>query len=69
MTTPENWQKSSFSGGADGNNCVEIANLHTRVAIRDSKAPARGALSFPVGTFMAFIGDLKAGTVHGAEGL
>ncbi|AVH61379.1 MULTISPECIES: DUF397 domain-containing protein [Streptomyces] len=25
MTTPGNWQKSSFSGGADGNNCLELA--------------------------------------------
>ncbi|WP_405948511.1 DUF397 domain-containing protein [Streptomyces prunicolor] len=26
MTIPDNWQKSSFSGGADGNNCVELAS-------------------------------------------
>ncbi|MCX5234886.1 DUF397 domain-containing protein [Streptomyces prunicolor] len=25
MSTPDTWQKSSFSGGADGNNCVELA--------------------------------------------
>lgn len=25
MTIPDNWQKSSFSGGADGNNCIELA--------------------------------------------
>ena len=62
MTTPENWQKSSFSGGADGNNCVEIANLHGRVAIRDSKALANGALSIPAGPFTAFISHLKADT-------
>ncbi|MGW1502069.1 DUF397 domain-containing protein [Streptomyces mirabilis] len=25
MTTPDNWQKSSFSGGGDGNACLELA--------------------------------------------
>ncbi|MFI6401357.1 DUF397 domain-containing protein [Streptomyces sp. NPDC050548] len=37
-----NWRKSSHSGPDDGNECVEIATspTHTRVSIRDSKAPA-----------------------------
>ncbi|MEV6481158.1 DUF397 domain-containing protein [Streptomyces sp. NPDC051576] len=26
MTTPANWQKSSFSGGGEGNDCVELAS-------------------------------------------
>jgi hypothetical protein len=60
VTPTGNWRKSSCSGSGDGNNCVEIAKLHSRVAIRDSKAPAQGALSFPAGTFTAFISDLKA---------
>ena len=60
MTTPDNWRKSSYSGSGDGNNCVEVANLPSRVAIRDSKAPARVMLSFPAGTFTAFISNLKA---------
>ncbi|MBK6018793.1 DUF397 domain-containing protein, partial [Streptomyces sp. MBT53] len=29
MTPPTNWQKSSFSGGGDGNNCVELATTPT----------------------------------------
>jgi hypothetical protein len=60
MTTPAQWRKSSFSGGGEGNDCVEIANLHTRIAIRDSKVPSRGTLSFPTGAFTAFIQILKA---------
>lgn len=60
MITLDNWRKSSYSGSGDGNNCVEIANLHTRVGIRDSKAPAGDTLSFPAGTFTAFISNLKA---------
>ncbi|MGW2571240.1 DUF397 domain-containing protein [Streptomyces sp. NPDC001537] len=60
MNTPDNWRKSSYSGSGDGNACVEISNLRTRVAIRDSKAPAWSTLSFPARTFTAFISDLKA---------
>lgn len=59
MTIPDNWRKSSYSGSGDGNACVEMANLDTRVAIRDSKAPAWGTLSFPAGTFTRFISNLK----------
>jgi len=62
MTAPAQWKKSSFSGGGEGNDCVEIAKLHTRVAIRDSKVPAKGMLFFPAGTFTAFISSFKAGT-------
>lgn len=62
MTTPNTWQKSSFSGGGQGDACVEIAHLRTRVAIRDSKAPTQGALFFPAGAFTAFISNLKADT-------
>lgn len=68
MTAPAQWKKSSFSGGGEGNDCVEIANLHTRVAIRDSKAPAQGTLSFPAGTFTAFISGLKGDTGTDIEG-
>jgi hypothetical protein len=54
------WRKSSYSEGGDGNTCVEIADLPTRVAIRDSKAPSRGTLVFPPGAFTPFIEALKA---------
>ena len=66
MTQALNWRKSSFSGGAEGNTCVEIANLHTQVAIRDSKAPAHGTLAFPPRAFTAFVETLKAETAHKA---
>ncbi|MET7795048.1 DUF397 domain-containing protein [Micrococcus luteus] len=36
----DNWRKSSYSGPDDGNECVEIANSPTHIAIRDSKTPA-----------------------------
>lgn len=60
MTARARWKKSSFSGGGEGNDCVEIANLHTRVAIRDTKTPAQGTLSVPAAAFTAFISNLKA---------
>ncbi|MET8216339.1 DUF397 domain-containing protein [Streptomyces hirsutus] len=59
MTTPGPWKKSSYSGGGDGNACVEVAPCHPRVAIRDSKAPLRGGLSVPLPAFAAFVGALK----------
>ncbi|MFJ8021137.1 DUF397 domain-containing protein [Streptomyces sp. NPDC096311] len=62
MTAPDNWRKSSYSGEGDGNNCVEIANSPTHIAIRDSKTPARATLTFPAGAFTPFIDALK--TTH-----
>ncbi|MER6633377.1 DUF397 domain-containing protein [Streptomyces sp. NPDC000987] len=61
MTTPDNWRKSSYSGGGDGNNCVEIADSPTHVAIRDSKAPTDRTLTFPAAAFTAFLTALKPG--------
>lgn len=60
MSTPDNWRKSSYSGGGDGNSCVEISDRRTRIAIRDSKAPAYGTLIFPAGAFTPFIETLKS---------
>ncbi|MFJ8143535.1 DUF397 domain-containing protein [Streptomyces sp. NPDC096048] len=59
MTETVSWRKSSYSGGGDGNTCVEIAPLRTRVAIRDSKAPSLGMVTAPAGSFTALIQSLK----------
>ncbi|MFF5855709.1 DUF397 domain-containing protein [Streptomyces sp. NPDC012751] len=59
MTMPDNWRKSSYSGGGDGNNCVEIATSTALIAVRDSKAPARAPLTFPAPAFTAFLEALK----------
>ncbi|MFF5017708.1 DUF397 domain-containing protein [Streptomyces sp. NPDC001165] len=56
----DNWRKSSYSGPGDGNECVEIANSPTHIAIRDSKDPAVGILAFPPESFIPFIEALKA---------
>ncbi|NEC85669.1 DUF397 domain-containing protein [Streptomyces sp. SID12501] len=62
MTDPLHWQKSSFSEGGDGNTCIEIADVRTRIAIRDSKDPAQGTLSFPPRAFTTFVDALKTDT-------
>lgn len=60
MSTREVWRKSSYSGGGDGNACVEIATHPTHIAIRDSKTPAGVTLTFPPGTFTTFLEALKS---------
>ncbi|MGW2518101.1 DUF397 domain-containing protein [Streptomyces sp. NPDC001617] len=54
-----NWRKSTYSSGGDGDTCVEIATLPTRIAVRDSKAPDRATLSFPNTSFVALVEHLK----------
>jgi len=60
MPTPDIWQKSSYSGGGEGNACVEIATHPTHIAIRDSKTPTGATLAFPPDTFTAFLEGLKS---------
>lgn len=62
MDTLGNWRKSSYSGGGDGNSCVEIANSRAGIAVRDSKTPARATLTFPTGAFTHFVEALKSPT-------
>ncbi|MFF3918245.1 DUF397 domain-containing protein [Streptomyces sp. NPDC001852] len=59
MANLDHWRKSSYSGGGDGNACVEVADRRTHIAIRDSKTPARATLTFPAGAFVPFIDSLK----------
>ncbi|MFI1763907.1 DUF397 domain-containing protein [Streptomyces sp. NPDC020800] len=59
MLTPNSWQKSSFSGGDQGDACVEVAHLAPHISIRDSKAPARATLTFPAEAFAPFVEALK----------
>jgi hypothetical protein len=35
------WQKSTFSSGTDGSNCVELADSGTGVLLRENDDPAR----------------------------
>ncbi|MFJ8030644.1 DUF397 domain-containing protein [Streptomyces sp. NPDC096032] len=64
MLTPGAWKKSSYSGGGQGDACVEIAQRATHIAVRDSKAPARATLTFPTSAFGPFLRALKSDHVH-----
>lgn len=59
-----NWRKSSYSGPDDGNACLEIADSPTRIAVRDSKTPARATLTFPTGAFITFLTAIKTVDAH-----
>ncbi len=59
MATATHWKKSSYSGGGEGNDCVEVATTSARISIRDSKTPAEAILGFPTQAFASFIKSLK----------
>ncbi|MEU9440370.1 DUF397 domain-containing protein [Streptomyces sp. NPDC048304] len=59
MPISDIWQESSYSGGGQGDACVEVADLDTRIVVRDSKAPTRATLTFPADTFARFVEALR----------
>jgi hypothetical protein len=40
MAQALHWQKSTFSGGAEGNACVELAAAPACIRLRESDSPA-----------------------------
>ncbi|PJE99180.1 DUF397 domain-containing protein [Streptomyces carminius] len=54
------WFKSSYSG-AGATECVETALIRDGVAVRDSKEPGRGLVTFTADAWQAFAGDIRAG--------
>ena len=53
------WRKSSRSGAQ--NDCVELVVATTGAAVRDSKNPDAGNVSFATRGWDAFLGTVKAG--------
>lgn len=60
------WQKSSYSGGA--NDCLEVAELGERAAVRDSKDISRGPLLFPKAAMRALVGGIASGAIGERRG-
>jgi hypothetical protein len=53
------WRKSCHSG--DEGNCVEVADLSAGRAVRDSKNPTGGHLTFSRDQWAAFTAGVRAG--------
>ncbi|PKK12100.1 DUF397 domain-containing protein [Thermomonospora sp. CIF 1] len=55
------WRKSSYSGANNGgmSDCVEVANIPSGIAIRDSKNPHTGHLTLTPGVFADLLARLK----------
>lgn len=54
------WKKSSYSGSM--NNCVEVADLDGGArAVRDSKHPDGGYLTFSASEWSTFIANVRTG--------
>jgi hypothetical protein len=57
------WRKSSYSGGQDGDECVEVADgMAEFVPVRDSKTPLASELVFAQSAWCTFVVALKNGT-------
>ncbi|MFI8080924.1 Scr1 family TA system antitoxin-like transcriptional regulator [Kitasatospora sp. NPDC086009] len=57
--TPETpWRKSSYSDN-NGGNCIEVAEGHPSLLVRDSKDPEGPVLSFPSTTWQSFIDAVR----------
>ncbi|ASU81480.1 DUF397 domain-containing protein [Nocardiopsis gilva YIM 90087] len=52
-STALNFRKSSYSSTA--RDCVEVADLPSGAAVRDSKNPDKGILSFTAAEWSAFV--------------
>ncbi|WP_328771172.1 DUF397 domain-containing protein [Streptomyces sp. NBC_00286] len=61
MSTPLTWQKSSFSGGGSGEDCVELAAAEdTAIRLRESERPTTFLTTAPA-PLRALLSTLKAG--------
>ncbi|MER5982935.1 DUF397 domain-containing protein [Streptomyces sp. NPDC001787] len=52
------WRKSSYSGGANGE-CLEVADGHLSVPVRDSKTPTGPAILFSPDGWSSFVAAIK----------
>ena len=57
MSQDRTWRKSSYSGGAEDSNCVEVSLAHDAL-VRDSKNASGDALAFSPPAWAALIRSL-----------
>ncbi|MFG3092567.1 DUF397 domain-containing protein [Streptomyces antibioticus] len=62
MAAPETWQKSSFSGGGDGNNCLELTATPTTLHLRESDTPTT-ILTTTRAPFVQLLAGIRADAV------
>ncbi|TMR40738.1 DUF397 domain-containing protein [Actinomadura geliboluensis] len=53
------WRKSSYSGSANDDVCVELGRLAPGVGVRDSKNPGGGHLTLSVAQFAVLIEQIR----------
>ncbi|MDX3529959.1 DUF397 domain-containing protein [Streptomyces sp. ID05-39B] len=58
MPAPLDWQKSSFSGGGEGNACLELAISAHALQLRESDEPTITLMTTPAG-LQALIHSLR----------
>ena len=58
MSELKGWRKSSYSANVN-QNCVEVAQVLTRVGVRDTKNRGNGHLLVPARQWYAFIASVK----------
>jgi hypothetical protein len=54
MTQERIWRKSSYSGGTEDSDCVEVSLAHDAL-VRDSKNPSGGVLTFSSAAWENFL--------------
>ncbi|MGW9633346.1 DUF397 domain-containing protein [Nocardiopsis alba] len=57
-TSPQAWRKSSYSS-SHGQNCVEVADLPSAAAVRDTQNRDAGYLTFAVSEWTALLGTIR----------
>ncbi|MEV7953808.1 DUF397 domain-containing protein [Streptomyces sp. NPDC088141] len=65
MTKGTVWQKSSFSGGGDSSNCVELAAHNGLIRLRESDEPGT-ELAVTPDQLARLLGRVKDGRLGGA---
>jgi hypothetical protein len=55
---PAQWRKSSYSNGTGGE-CVEVADLHAAVGVRDSKQPRGPRIAVRRSAWAGFVAFLR----------